>query len=115
MLLRRYDRKGVEQHEEVKQLSEQGLEQVNTGERRDETDVTVTTPEEAEEDAEMPKYVKQREAVVVQPSTEDYSTFSESELKKVKNDDLKAYLDAQKIKYPSDAIKEDYVNAILGK
>ena len=54
----------------------------------------------------------------VEPSTvkaDDYSTFSESDLKKVKNIDLKAYLDANDISYPQDAIKEDYVNAILGK
>lgn len=48
-------------------------------------------------------------------NTEDYSTYSESELKKVKNDDLKAYLEANNISYPQDAIKEDYINAILGK
>lgn len=51
----------------------------------------------------------------VEPSTEDYSTLTESELKKIKNDDLKAYLDAHEIEYASDAIKEDLVNAILGK
>lgn len=48
-------------------------------------------------------------------STEDYSTFTASDLKKVKNDDLKAYLDSHEIEYASDAIKEDLVNAILGK
>lgn len=47
--------------------------------------------------------------------TEDYSTYSKSKLKKVENDDLKAYLDAQDIKYPTDAIKEDLINAILGE
>lgn len=116
MLLRRYDRKGIDQKEEVKQLREQGLEQVDTGERRDETDVTVTTPEEVEEDADMPKYSKAAErGVQVESQTEDYTNFSEAELKKVKNDELKAYLDSKKIEYPSDAIKEDYINAILGK
>lgn len=116
MLLRRYDRKGIDQKEEVKQLQEQGLEQVDTGERRDETDVTVTTPEEAEEDADMPKYSKAAErGVQVESSTDDYAMFSETELKEVKNDDLKAYLDARNIEYPSKAIKEDYINAILGK
>ena len=54
----------------------------------------------------------------VKPSTvktEDYSAFSEADLKKVKNAELKAYLDAHTIEYPADAIKEDYINAILGK
>lgn len=46
---------------------------------------------------------------------ENYATYSEAELKKVKNDDLKAYLDDNNISYPQDAIKEDLVNAILGK
>lgn len=115
MLLRRYDRKGLNQDEQQKQLDEQGLYQVETGEIRDETDVTVTTPEDAEEDAEMPKYVKQRENVAVKQPEEDYSTFSESELKKVKNDKLEAYLDAKGVKYASDAIKEDYINLILGE
>ena len=45
----------------------------------------------------------------------DYSTFTEAELKKVKNDDLKAYLDAKGVEYKSDAVKEDYVKAILGE
>lgn len=66
------------------------------------------------------KYTKSADRSVVvekakENALEDYAGYSESELKKVKNDDLKAYLDAQKIEYPSDAIKEDYVNAILGK
>lgn len=50
-----------------------------------------------------------------QPSAEDYSQLSGAELKKVKNDDLKAYLDAHEIEYASDAIKEDLINAILGE
>lgn len=44
-----------------------------------------------------------------------YATFSEAELKKIKNTDLKSYLDDNNISYPQDAIKEDYINAILGK
>lgn len=66
------------------------------------------------------KYTKaaDRSAVVEKAkenALEDYAGYSEAELKKVKNDDLKAYLDAKEISYPQDAIKEDYVNAILGK
>lgn len=113
MLIRRYDRKGVNQKEEVKQLDEQGLKQVDTGERRDETNVTVTESEEAEEE-DMPKYIKQRETFA-QPPKEGFASCSEAELKKVKNDELKAYLDDNNIEYPEGAIKEDYINAILGK
>lgn len=120
MLLRRYDRKGVEQKEEVKQLHEQGLNQVETGERRDETSVTVTTPEEAEEDADMPKYVKpaDRSAIVEKAEAnkaEDYSTYSREDLEGVKNDDLKEYLDGKNVEYASNAIKKDLINAILGE
>lgn len=66
------------------------------------------------------KYTKSadRSAVVEKAkenALDDYAGYSEAELKKVRNDDLKAYLDARKIEYPSDAIKEDYINAILGK
>lgn len=45
----------------------------------------------------------------------DYSTFTQAELKKVKNDDLKSYLDFKGISYASDAIKEDYIKLILGE
>lgn len=71
------------------------------------------------EDKDMTKYSKAADrGVVVQPAQEpaiDYSKLSEAELKKIKNDDLTAYLDAKGIEYKSDAIKEDYINAILGK
>ncbi|ANU28452.1 hypothetical protein [Planococcus versutus] len=45
----------------------------------------------------------------------DYATFSEDELKKVKNDDLQAYLDKKEIEYPTESKKQDYIDAILGK
>ncbi len=45
----------------------------------------------------------------------DYSTFTEAELEKVKNDDLKAYLDAKGVDYKSDAVKKDFIKAILGE
>ena len=66
------------------------------------------------------KYTKAADRSVVvekakENALEDYAGYSEAELKKVKNDDLKAYLDAKSISYPQDAIKEDYINAILGK
>lgn len=69
------------------------------------------TPEEPkveEAQAETKETVAETEAA-------DYSTFTEAELKKVKNDDLKAYLDAKGVEYKSDAVKEDYVKAILGE
>lgn len=52
---------------------------------------------------------------VAAEETADYSTFTEAELKKVKNDDLKAYLDAKGLKYKSDGEKKDFISAILGE
>ncbi|MFP3322073.1 hypothetical protein R0K05_03160 [Planococcus sp. SIMBA_160] len=88
---------------------------------------------ESKEDKDMPKYskgadrartpeepkleeaqVETKETVAAEEAA-DYSTFTEAELKKVKNDDLKAYLDAKGVEYKSDAVKEDYVKAILGE
>ncbi|KAA0956635.1 hypothetical protein FQ085_11620 [Planococcus sp. ANT_H30] len=71
----------------------------------------------AEEEEGMAKYVKQRETIAQTPTEEetDYTTYSETELKKVKNDDLKGFLDSRGVEYKTDAIKEDYINAILGK
>jgi len=45
----------------------------------------------------------------------DYSTSSREELEKVKNDDLKAYLDKEGLEYESKAIKENLINVILGE
>ena len=45
----------------------------------------------------------------------DYSTSTREELEKVKNDDLKAYLDREGLDYEAKAIKEDLINAILGE
>lgn len=88
---------------------------------------------ESKEDENMPKYSKgadrtrtpeepkveeaqaDTKETVVETEAADYSTFTEAELKKVKNDDLKAYLDAKGVEYKSDAVKEDYVKAILGE
>lgn len=88
---------------------------------------------ESKEDDDVAKYSKgaDRTRTPVEPNVEeaqaetketvaaeeaaDYSTFTEAELKKVKNDDLKAYLDAKGVEYKSDAVKEDYVKAILGE
>ena len=84
-----------------------------------------------EEEAEMGMYSKgadrTRNPEVTEPKVEvekqetpavvptEYTDLTEAELKKVKNDDLKAYLDSKNIEYKPDAIKEDYINAILGK
>lgn len=88
---------------------------------------------ESKEDDDVAKYSKgaDRTRTPVEPNVEeaqaetketvaaeeaaDYSTFTEAELKKVKNDDLKAYLDAKGVEYKSDAVKEDYVKAIRGE
>lgn len=70
----------------------------------------------AEEEENMVKYSKaaDRSGSVKKPEDNiDYSTFSEAELKKVKNDDLKAFLDAKGVGYAADAEKKDYIKAIL--
>ncbi|ALS76905.1 hypothetical protein AUC31_17505 [Planococcus rifietoensis] len=69
---------------------------------------TPVEPKVEEAQAEMKETVAAEEAA-------NYSTFTEAELKKVKNDDLKAYLGAKGVEYKSDAVKEDYVKAILGE
>lgn len=69
---------------------------------------TPVEPKVEEAQVETKETVAEKEAA-------DYSTFTEAELKKVKNDDLKAYLDAKGVEYKSDAVKEDYVKAILGE
>lgn len=75
--------------------------------------VVQSTPKEA---PELPKYSKAADRTsVIKPKVVDYAFLTETELKKIKNDDLKAYLDKESISYPGDAIKEDYINAILGK
>lgn len=60
-------------------------------------------------------YKPANEVKPAEVKTEDYAKMSEAELKKIKNDELKAYLDANDVEYPSDAIKEDLINAILGE
>lgn len=45
----------------------------------------------------------------------DYFTFSREELEKVKNDDLKAFLDKEELEYSSSANKDDLIDVILGE
>jgi len=45
----------------------------------------------------------------------DYLTYSREELKKVKNDDLKAFLDKESLTYESNFTKEELINVILGE
>lgn len=45
----------------------------------------------------------------------DYSASTREELVKVKNEDLKAYLDREGLDYEAKAIKEDLINVILGE
>lgn len=71
-----------------------------------------------EEEEEMVKYSKAADRsgeVKLPEDIEDYSTFTETELKKVKNEKLEAYLDSKEIDYASDAKKEDYIKLILGE
>lgn len=50
------------------------------------------------------------------PSTDvDYSLFTEEELKKVKNDDLKAFLEGKQVEYPSSANKDELIKLVLEK
>lgn len=49
------------------------------------------------------------------PEDVDFFTLSREELEKVKNDDLKAFLDKEGIEYETKAIKEDLVKLILGE
>lgn len=45
----------------------------------------------------------------------DYFALSREELEKVKNDDLKAFLDKEGLDYDAKANKEDLINSILGE
>jgi hypothetical protein len=45
----------------------------------------------------------------------DFFSLSREELKKVKNDDLKAFLDKEGLAYEDKAIKEELINVILGE
>jgi hypothetical protein len=45
----------------------------------------------------------------------DYSSFSAEELKKIKNEDLKLFLDKKNIEYDSRANKDELIKAILAK
>lgn len=45
----------------------------------------------------------------------DYFASSREDLQKVKNDDLKAFLDKEGLEYESKATKEDLINVILGE
>lgn len=56
-------------------------------------------------------------AEVVQEAANDVDYFASSreELEKVKNDDLKAFLDKEGLAYEAKAIKEDLINVILGE
>jgi len=47
-----------------------------------------------------------------EPIQEELSEKTVAQLKKVKNDDLKAYLDENKIEYSEDATKDDLIKAI---
>ena len=49
------------------------------------------------------------------PEDVDYLTLSREELRKVKNDDLKAFLDKESLVYESNFAKEELINVILGK
>ncbi|MCJ0932927.1 HeH/LEM domain-containing protein [Virgibacillus halodenitrificans] len=48
-------------------------------------------------------------------SEKDYSKLPQSKLRKVKNDELKGYLDEKGVEYNSDAKKEDLINLIVGE
>jgi hypothetical protein len=47
-----------------------------------------------------------------EPVHEDLAEKTEAQLKKVKKDDLKAYLDSNNVEYSEDATKDDLINAI---
>jgi hypothetical protein len=49
------------------------------------------------------------------PEDVDYLTLSREELRKVKNDDLKAFLDKESLVYESTFTKEELINVILGE
>lgn len=45
----------------------------------------------------------------------DYFTLSREQLEKVKNDDLKAFLNKEEMEFPSDAKKDELIDLILGE
>ena len=49
------------------------------------------------------------------PEDVDYLTFSREELGKVKNEDLKAFLDKESLVYESNFTKPQLINVILGE
>ncbi|MBD1223287.1 hypothetical protein [Virgibacillus halodenitrificans] len=46
---------------------------------------------------------------------EDYKDLSASQLKRVNNDDLRAYLDKHEVEYTEDATKDDLIALIKGE
>lgn len=56
--------------------------------------------------------VEKKEAAL---DVEEFKTFSRSKLETIKNDDLKAYLDKNEVKYADGAEKKDLINLILGE
>lgn len=59
--------------------------------------------------------ISYRDRPVKETDASDLSKLTRKELEKVKNDELKAYLDAEGIDYTSDAVKADLVDLILSK
>lgn len=50
-----------------------------------------------------------------EPEDIDYLTYTREQLGKVKNDDLKAFLDKESLVYESTFTKEELINVILGE
>ncbi|WP_084245228.1 hypothetical protein [Planomicrobium okeanokoites] len=69
-------------------------------------------PEKEEVKTNVAVDIEKKEAAV---EAEDYKTVSRSKLEGIKNDDLKAYLNKNEIKYANDAEKKDLINLILGE
>ncbi|NMH67287.1 hypothetical protein HF072_00520 [Bacillus sp. RO3] len=61
--------------------------------------------------SEHPKYKR----VFIEAKAQDLNELSDAELKKVKNDDMKAYLDKEGIEYKSDDTKDELIARILKK
>lgn len=106
-----------EEHFNEKIVSEATLEEEENMAKYSKGADRTRKPAEAKEEVKAEATAVTKEPAAAETPTEanDYSTFTEAELKKVKNDDLTAYLDSKGIEYKADAIKEDYINAILGK